>query len=153
MARMTIRDSTRIAALFAFGSMSGVAFGGAAGYTVFPELVGAVMGGFVGLIAGALSLFFVVPLLRHTRLAISLPIVFAGTMFAGVLASQLILGAAVVALMAEMALCTVAWRWLQDPDCVPHRGRCTSCGYDITGLTRSICPECGADLPPTPPDR
>lgn len=34
-----------------------------------------------------------------------------------------------------------AWMWWRELKDTPHR--CRSCGYDLTGLRGTICPECG----------
>ncbi len=31
-----------------------------------------------------------------------------------------------------------------------HEGRCTECGYPLTGLSERRCPECGTQAPQTP---
>jgi hypothetical protein len=32
----------------------------------------------------------------------------------------------------------------------PNDGTCPGCGYDLTGITTTICPECGTTVTPTP---
>jgi hypothetical protein len=31
-------------------------------------------------------------------------------------------------------------------------GQCASCGYDLTGNTSGVCPECGKAMPSPPPE-
>ncbi len=38
----------------------------------------------------------------------------------------------------------VALRWKQVPDDIPH---CKRCGYNLTGNTSGVCPECGKTIP------
>ena len=41
---------------------------------------------------------------------------------------------------------TAALLWWLDRR--PPPGHCQSCGYDLTGNTSGVCPECGTDVPP-----
>ena len=42
-----------------------------------------------------------------------------------------------------VAGCFAAKRWAP----VPGEGACEQCGYDLRGITASVCPECGEGQP------
>jgi hypothetical protein len=49
---------------------------------------------------------------------------------------------------ATLALCGTMskWRKCYDRDKRIAKGQCTSCGYDLTGNTSGVCPECGTPV-------
>ena len=48
----------------------------------------------------------------------------------------------VVPCVATVYLAVRYWRLVR-----PLKGHCRSCGYDLTGNTSGVCPECGSDAP------
>ena len=55
-----------------------------------------------------------------------------------------------LALLANIAIFTLVFGWpiyIRDIRAIIRllRGRCTSCGYSLQGLTSSRCPECGCE--------
>jgi hypothetical protein len=58
----------------------------------------------------------------------------------GLVADVLLVYATLVWLMWAVGLTRAWWR--------RHRGRCEACGYDMAGIGRGVCPECGHERDP-----
>ena len=67
-----------------------------------------------------------------------------------------VLALAAVLLIAAMLVLPVLggagvmqlWAWMRRP----RPRTCPSCGYDLTGTTTGVCPECGTTTSPQRPD-
>ncbi len=126
------------AAVFAF---EGAVSPGRLGYLDPVQTAG--MGVF-GLIFGLVSLAYVIPLLLKTDVRKSLSTVYAGTLAAGIVGlMQMPIVAFVLMGGTHVAVCIASARMFKrKPRAVSI---CAFCGYSLSGLESSKCPECGRE--------
>lgn len=104
---------------------------------------------FVGCVVGMCSSLMVVPLLERRDLRYALPLVYGGAAIvtiAYMATSRSLyypLDSAVPAFLSVCGLSVLA-AFICPPFRVPRAGLCEGCGYDLTGNTSGVCPECGA---------
>jgi len=55
-----------------------------------------------------------------------------------------------VPLLIPFLIVAIATAYLWERDRRAPRGHCVACGYDLTGNTSGVCPECGAPAPSGP---
>lgn len=105
--------------------------------------------GGAGLLGSVMALVNI-PLLLRTRLLMSMPFVFGGSLavflFVQWIDSFNVLRAIVSALGVQTILAILSMWIFKSPDTRPHY-ICRNCDYDLRGITSDRCPECGAPRP------
>jgi predicted RNA-binding Zn-ribbon protein involved in translation (DUF1610 family) len=104
-----------------------------------------------GFIAGLISLTYLLPLLKHSNLRRSLPLVFGATAVVGLGFGVMhpLLGGLIAFVVQVLAsiICSARY-WHPPPDSPQARSSlCSQCGYDCVGTTAHLCPECGLTAP------
>lgn len=108
-----------------------------------PTDVAFVLGGFVGGINGLLWSWFVLEGLRRGGRWPGIALIFFPTLFVAVISAEVSGGLVSfgAATLCYLAMSAVGVRLFTPAPSAA--GTCTSCGYDLNGLTGVRCPECG----------